>query len=637
MKDLRNPFTMRSSENIKDHELFLKMFSADIMQVIPYDAFVNKVKIFRSGPGGGKTSIFRIFRPQSLNIINNQKDLKEYSELANKLQELGVISNNGPEVLGVYVRLNDYSDCDDLPFNPKQKEKIFFSLLGARLILRTIKGIQVLKNLEVKDLERVNVVNSDDASIGITPIPCNGLELYNWASEVEEKICSILYSFVPTFNEEILNFNGLESLRIMAPENFLLDGKPIFSRSLLMLDDLHELRSTQRKLVLKQLIPDRYPLSIWISERFEALELEELFPGLVRREYDTILLENYWESGQGTKFEKFAKAVANKRARMANADFDIISFEELLQDTLDIPEITSKFQDIADIIHHRVKQNSIKKTTYDMWIESEENKIYSPEESAVRWKSLEIKIAREEKNTQRRLFDAPLSLPEKDFFPILKSTSNFFIHDEFKIPYFYGMSAICKLSTSNIELFLEIASDIFEEIISKKIIKKQSLIMPINRQESIIKKVARIHWNEIPKRLANGNDAVKLLVEIGELSRKYTTMPNAPYVPGVTGIGISTQFYKKLIDPEIQKNNSAYKRLADTLQSCLSHNYLKPKFETKQGASGTDTVTVLYLNRLLCAYFDLPLGYGGWRYRSPEELCEWIGVTKSENERITID
>ena len=636
MKDLHNPFTMLSSENIKDDELFLKLFSSDVMQVIPYDAFGDKVKIFRSGPGGGKTSIFRIFRPQSLIIINNQKEQEEYTELANELQKREVISENGPKLLGIYLRLNDYSDCDDLPFNSKQKEKIFFSLIGTRLILKTIKGIQILKNLETKELKKIKIKNLEDADIGITSIPCNGLDLYCWASKLEREICSILYSFVPKHNENISCFNGLEFLKILSPQNFLIDEKPIISNSLLMLDDLHELRPKQRQILLEKLILTRYPLSIWLSERLETLELEEIFPGQVKREYDIVHLEDYWEYSQGIRFEKFAKAVANKRAKMANTEFDITLFEGLLQDTLNIPDVTLKFQKIADEIHNRLKQKPTNKITYDKWIKFEESKNNSSEENALRWKSLEIQIAREENNTQSRLVDLALPIPEKDIFSNLKSTANFFIHDEFKMPYFYGMSTICKLSTSNIELFLEIASDIFEEVISKKIMKKYPLTMTANRQESIIKKVAKTHWNEIPKRLTNGNDAIKLLQNIGKFAIANTMKPNAPYAPGVTGIAISTQSYKKLIDPEVQKKNFVYKRLADTLQSCLSHNYLKPKYDSKQGKSGSDTVVVLYLNRLLCAHFGLPIGYGGWRKKTPDELCNWIGIKKPENGRITL-
>jgi hypothetical protein len=33
---------------------------------------------------------------------------------------------------------------------------------------------------------------------------------------------------------------------------------------------------------------------------------------------------------------------------------------------------------------------------------------------------------------------------------------------------------------------------------------------------------------------------------------------------------------------------------------------------------------VLYLNRLLCLRFGLPLGYGGWRPRRLNQLGAWI-------------
>ena len=33
---------------------------------------------------------------------------------------------------------------------------------------------------------------------------------------------------------------------------------------------------------------------------------------------------------------------------------------------------------------------------------------------------------------------------------------------------------------------------------------------------------------------------------------------------------------------------------------------------------------VLYLNRMFCVYFDLPLEYGGFREKSLDELTGWI-------------
>jgi hypothetical protein len=40
--------------------------------------------------------------------------------------------------------------------------------------------------------------------------------------------------------------------------------------------------------------------------------------------------------------------------------------------------------------------------------------------------------------------------------------------------------------------------------------------------------------------------------------------------------------------------------------------------KTKQGSPGSEKF-VFYFNRLLCVYFNLPLGYGGWQ-RLPVEI-----------------
>ena len=237
---------------------------------------------------------------------------------------------------------------------------------------------------------------------------------------------------------------------------------------------------------------------------------------------------------------------------------------------------------------------------------------------------MEIKIAREEKNAQTKLFDVPLETNPDESDSGLKSTADFFIHHEFKIPYFFGFSKISKLATYNVDQFLEIAAALFDEIISQRIKNKENDILDAERQEKIIQSIAKNHFERIPKTNKNGGDIAKFLSEFKQFAREQTLQSNAPYVPGVTGIGISRKSYERLLDPEIQKNQN-YNRLAEILRSCIAHNYLKAKYDAKQGKQ-RDGVTILYLNRIFCADFDLPLGKGGWRYKTLDDLCKWLDL-----------
>ncbi len=632
MKEPRNPFSMRSTETIESNLTFLKLFGPGALDALPEDSFLNKVTIFRSGPGGGKTSLFRIFRPESLSTIYSHRSIQEYKELFNVLKNFDVISNEGPKLLGIYLRLSDYASFYDLNISDQEKERFLFSLIDSRLVLKMLRGILVLKNLGSQDLNRIYIEKPvGQANLPNSPLPCTGEVLYNWASKLEENICGVLNRFDHNLDSSVHFYNELGHIYALKPENVTLDGKPVIEKTLVMLDDLHELRKTQRSILLKRLVPARYPVPIWVAERLEALELADLIPGITGREYDAVYLEQHWESSKGKTFENFVKTVSNKRAQIANIDFEISSFNQHLEESLDAPDWAPKFKNATTIIKNRIQQKALTTSVYDEWIQNQEKKIGTPKEIAEDWRALEIRIARKEKDAQKTLFDIPLPV-EDDEESGIKAVSEFFIHEEFKIPYLYGFSRIAKLATSNVEQFLEMASELFEEIISKLILKKMD-VLSATRQEEIVLDIARRRWNEIPKVINNGRDVARFLSSIGKFSREQTLLPNAPYSPGVTGIGLREKHYLKIIDVEEQKSRPEYKRLAEVLESCVSHNYLKATYDAKQGQKDSEPVTILYFNRLLCAHFGLPLGRGGWRYKTPDELCEWLGLQLTIREK----
>ena len=75
-----------------------------------------------------------------------------------------------------------------------------------------------------------------------------------------------------------------------------------------------------------------------------------------------------------------------------------------------------------------------------------------------------------------------------------------------------------------------------------------------------------------------------------------------------------------LIDDTDEKP-TPFHRLRDVLTSLVAHNLLSPRLDRR--SKGRDCI-VFYLNRLLCVHFDLPLGYGGWREKSLNDLNNWV-------------
>jgi len=630
MREPSNPFTMRSSESIESKLTFLKLFGSGILEALPNDCFLNKVTIIRSGPGGGKTSLFRLFNPESLKEIHLHP--LEYKDLSESLEKYELIHDNGPNLLGIYLRLSDYGSFQDLPLTDENKIRYLFSLIGYRIILKMLIGILSLKNLDNTSLDRITIKKPIGSNISNLPLPCNGKDLFEWASNMEQNICSVINRFDISIDPSISLFDNIEHINALIPSNILFDGNPVVTKTLVMLDDVHELRKSQRKALLEKITKARFPIPIWIAERLEALELNELVPGGIGREYNIVYLEEFWES-RNKSFETFVKSISNKRAGFAKLDFEMNSLNQHLEESLDTPQWSPKFKNISDEIRKKLHSITLRTSVYDHWINEQENKIQSPMDNAIDWRILEREIAREEKSAQKKLFDIPLEPETEDPDSGIKAAVEFFIHDEYKIPYFYGFSKIAKLSTFNVEQFLEIASELFDEIVSQRIKNKTNDILPAKRQEEIIQNIAKIHWEQIPKRNNNGRDIIKFLTKFKEFARAQTLNPSASYLPGITGVGITKKLYEKIIDPEIQKENKNYKRLAEILQSCIGNNYLKIKYDAKQGKKTKkgdegNEVTVLYLNRLFCANFELPIGKGGWRYKTPDELCDWLELPK---------
>jgi hypothetical protein len=85
----------------------------------------------------------------------------------------------------------------------------------------------------------------------------------------------------------------------------------------------------------------------------------------------------------------------------------------------------------------------------------------------------------------------------------------------------------------------------------------------------------------------------------------------------------------RLSQSELNKLGSATKAQAEkstllirVLAECAAENSLlaKPSATSTSRESGT----VFYLNRTLCAHYDLPLKQGGWQNVTAAEMIEWI-------------
>lgn len=631
MNEPRNPFTLLASENIQSEDIFVRLFGTGVLDILEDQETWKRIQIFRSAPGGGKTSLFRLFTPQALMTLYNSRSNEEYKELYNRLRGFNVITEEGPNILGVLVSCAErYDRIEYTSFERGYKDRLFYSLLNCRIILAALRAASTLKSLEFpNDLAKFTIERSNVSLPSAIPVPCSGLALYEWASELEKNVCLTLDSFASPTIDFFLGFETLYSLNLIQSNCVKFEGKKIAEQTLLLLDDAHKLPDIQRKQLLDSLFDLKLPMAIWLAERLEALSINELLAtgGIPGREYNIpIGLEEFWRpEGNSKRFEKTVADIASKRARL-NPEVPTSTFEGYLQNSLDTLDWNNKYSEIAQNIRKRVLETNRQTKKYVKWIANCDETEGTQREKAILWRALEIKINRDLKRAQQQLLDYPIAEDQTDLKleSAIRTAAELFLSQENQIPYYFGFTNLAKLASSNIEQFLQLSSNLFEEYISLRLIQRQNVVnLSPDRQEEILKKVVSERFKKLPQILPDGRKAIKLLESIGELSLKETKKPNAPYAPGVTGVAILMSDKERLVNPAIQRTHPNYARLAEVIHQCVSSNLLEAFSDRSQGQLGKKWM-ILYLNRMLCLHFGLPLQYGGWRPIRLNELSRFI-------------
>src|SRR3954466_2400666 len=99
-----NPFLDRMSERTTSDHDFVRLFSPKILERLEEDAFKGAVHIFRSPPGGGKTTLLRALTPTALRAFWNARRVQEMSESYQRLSARGILDEHaGPQILGVLL------------------------------------------------------------------------------------------------------------------------------------------------------------------------------------------------------------------------------------------------------------------------------------------------------------------------------------------------------------------------------------------------------------------------------------------------------------------------------------------------------------------------------------------------------
>ena len=624
MRESRNPFRLRASEQIETDAMFIRLFEPSMLELLPQEGLWDRPQILRSAPGAGKTSLLRLFTPTALLNLHTLRTHDFGQALFQKLSAMHAVDESGPRLLGVLLSCaRNYATLEDLDCDASRKTRLLFGLLNARILLATLRGAVALKRLDYPaGLSRIELVPKiGQTSEELGNIPTNGKELHDWAMQLEATVCDAIDSFGPFETSSLPGHDTLISLLVLKERELRIDGAVVADRLLIMLDDVHKLTQRQRESLFPTILDLRPSCGFWIAERFEALTTNEMLSvGATQgRDFgDVILLEQFWRQ-YPKRFEHLVMNVADRRAAAA-LDGEISTLAGCLDDSLEDSKGTEKHREILDKIKDRVQKTAAGNNLFTDWLTAPHLNEGTVREQALAWRVLEILMEREIGNNQQA-FDFSLSVNElekKDGSDV-RNAADLFISQEFKLPYYFGPSRLAALSSSNVEQFLRLAGDEFEELVAQALLKKEPLLTP-ERQNAILVKGAGSFWKDIPRRARNAREVLVLLDSIGRFCRWTTYLPNAPYSPGVNGIAISMAERERLLTGT-KPRDAQYGKLADVLAACLAQNLLDATLNYR--CKGENWM-VLYLNRLLCAHFGLPLGYGGFREKKLKDLATWL-------------
>jgi hypothetical protein len=195
------------------------------------------------------------------------------------------------------------------------------------------------------------------------------------------------------------------------------------------------------------------------------------------------------------------------------------------------------------------------------------------------------------------------------------------VSNEFKLPYYAGPAMVLRLGSHNAHQFLNLCGDLFAEMLVDISLGRPPRLS-VARQHRVLYQASERLWESIPRTIPNGRDVQALVSEIVAISQEENAKPRMPYPPGVTGTALLMSDRALLLDPGYRTRTPGAERLFAALASAVAYNILNADLEY---SVKNNRYMVLYLNRLLCPRFGLPLGYGSFKERRLGVMIGWMG------------
>ncbi len=617
---MRNPFRIRASQRSVNDEEFVKLFGSgalDVMREIA-DPWLGLV-FLRSAPGGGKTTLLRLLTPRPLELTRRLVDNPQVKSTHDSLMKSGAVSASRSEIFATMVEFTpEYRELSEYD----RGNSLFRELLNSRIVISVLRALlERSGRVYPRDLGTIRIEWQPESGATI-PSTASGMELFEWASAIENGF----YERMDDLGDPGPAKGGharLDALRWFAKATMRDVRGPVTAKRVLLLDEVQRLSTDQRSSLTKLLTEARENCGIWVSERLEALHHRELLSegALEQRDYERVIqLERGWEGARKKTYAKFVEQIANLRAAKAEG-FGERDFFSWIAETDDETSWGDRYEDACEVIRGRIETRTRSEARYGDWLREAEKAGGSPWAKALRWRVTEVLVERDIKRAQAEL---PFALTDDDFAhqaPGVENAAEHFLRSELQAPVYFGRSAVASVSSSNVDQYLEVTGELFAELAAKfSGPRDEPGALSTDRQDAIVRRVAKQRWDGLIRRLPHGAAARRLLEGLEAYCRQQTFRPTAPYAPGVTGFAITMSERELLIDSPDEKIPHLV-RLRDVLTSLVAHNLLIPNLDRRQGGR---RVVVFYLNRLLCVQFGLPLGFGGWHHKSLSELNEWF-------------
>lgn len=634
MRSYRNPFRVRTSEvqHRQGSGLFLNTYGPAVLDLLPEDIW-DRLFVIRSAPGGGKTSLMKLFEAETLRTLHERRE--KLPDLAERLSSLGALAPEGPAVVGVRLDLRrNYKSVVDLTGHAELATRLFLRLLNARIVIGALEAALMLAGRRFPaDVAHIYVQASSEGREALDRLGGrSGQMLFENARGIETEILDLVDSLMPVSTEGIAGHAELYGLHALQDATIWVAGEALPGDLLLMFDDGQELHPTQREAIIRRLVDRNVAGARWYSERLQAVSTQEVIgdEGPLERDVRLLQLERTARRGvapdgrpgaRRRSFDPLLLDIANRRARRplqiyGEESDDFNTLIDVDRDDL----LGARPQQVISRLRAKVEAASGGDYRYARWIEHVAGK--TGYEAALAWRELEILIARDKDRRQGQLFDLqlePETMSERTSSSIREAAACFLAH-EFRLPYYAGTSQIPKLASFNIEQFLDLGGSLFEEMLALITLGRTPWIGP-SRQDTIVREASDRLWGQIPERYSHGRDIQRLLVEIAEMCRRETFRPKAPYPPGATGTAISADDRRRLLAPAQRAAIAGGDQLYRALAQAIAFNLLE--VEDDYSVKGKRWM-VLYLNRLLCPRFNLPLGRGGFRERKLEQLARCL-------------